>query len=163
MSKINYCVFPAFLAAFLLAAASGAHAQDPMTLVSGQASLVKTQTWIDFLKKNEIAVDHYVLSELPKVKDKNYITIVGGMDEPGIKDVVAEVCGAGEAAALSAKGARKMFLKENVWKQGQKVLIFAGADADAAAAARTESREQWMKYLKAWFDIGDIPGGLRAY
>jgi hypothetical protein len=163
MLRIRSWGFPAIIAVFLFAAAPGAYAQEPMTLVAGQASLVKTQTWIDFLKKNEISVDHYVLSELAKVKDKNFITIIGGMDEPGVKDIITEVCGAGEAAALSAKGAKKMYLKENVWKQGQKVLVFAGADVDAAAAIRVESRDKWMKYLKEWFDIGDIPGGLRAY
>jgi hypothetical protein len=161
--RMKNWIFPAIIAASLLLAASGARAQDAMSLVAGQASLVKTQTWIDFLKKNEIAVDHYVLSEFAKVKDKKFITIVGGLDEPGMKDIITEVCGAAEAASLAVKGAKKMYLKENIWKPGQKVLIFAGADADAAAAARTESRETWMKYLKDWFDLGDSPGGLRAY
>jgi len=161
--RIKNRIFPALIAASLLVTASVAQAQDAMTLVAGQASLVKTQTWIDFLKKNEIAVDHYVLSEFAKVKDKKFITIIGGMDESGIKDILTEVCGAAEAASLTAKGAKKMVLKENLWKPGQKVLVFAGADADAAAAARTESRDAWMKYLKDWFDLGDSPGGLRAY
>ncbi len=50
-----------------------------MTLVADQASLVKTQTWIDSLKKTKIAVDHYVLSKFAKVKDKKFITIIGGL------------------------------------------------------------------------------------
>jgi hypothetical protein len=161
--RIRNWIFPAIIAVALLLAASTAGAQDSMTLVTGQASLVKTQTWIDFLKKNEITVDHYVLSEFAKAKDKKFITIIGGLDEPGVKDIITEVCGPAEATALAAKGAKKMYLKENTWKPGQKVLVFAGADADAAAAARTESRETWMKYLKDWFDLGDSPGGLRAY
>jgi hypothetical protein len=161
--KIRSYFFPALLAPFLLLTSSGACAQDSMTLLAGQASLVKTQTWIDFLKKNEIAVDHYVPSELAKVKDKKFITIIGGLDEPGVKDILMEVCGAADVASLAARGSKKMYLKENVWKPNQKVLVFAGADADAAASVRTESRETWMKYLKDWFDLGDSPGGLRAY
>jgi hypothetical protein len=161
--RIRNWVFPALISASLILSASTAGAQDSMTLVAGQGSLVKTQTWIDFLKKNEITIDHYVLSEFAKVKDKKFITIIGGLDEPGVKDIIAEVCGGAEAASLAVKGAKKMYLKENFWKPGQKVLIFAGADADGAAAARTESRETWMKYLKDWFDLGDSPGGLRAY
>jgi hypothetical protein len=163
MLRIRNWVFPALIAASLIAAVPLAYTQEPMTLIAGQASLVKTQMWIDFLKKNEITVDHYVPSELAKVKENKFIAIIGGLDEPGVKDIIVEVCGAEEAATLSAKGVKKMYLKENVWKPGQKVLVFAGADADAAATIRTESRDKWMKYLKEWFDIGDIPGGLRAY
>jgi len=161
--NIRIWVLPALIAASLLLASSGAYAEDSMILLAGQASLVKTQTWIDFLKKNEITVDHYVLSEFAKVKDKKFITIIGGLDEPGMKDIITEVCGAADAASLAVKGAKKMYLKENVWKANQEVLVFTGADTDAAAAARTESRETWMKYLKDWFDLGDSPGGLRAY
>ena len=56
-----------------------------------------------------------------------------------------------------------MLLKENVWKPGQKVLIFTGENADDAAAARSNTRDKWMDLLQEWFDLEDIPGGLRAY
>ena len=149
--------------ACLPAPISGVQSEYTMVVVSGQNSLVKAQTWIDFLRKNELTVDHYVLSELDQVKDSPYITIMGGLDEAGIKEVLAEVIGEAETAALAEKGAKRMFLKEDVWKPGQKVLVFAGCDAAAAAAARTESKESWMKYLTEWFDLEDAPGGLRPY
>jgi hypothetical protein len=151
------------LAVFLLSSPASVLAQDAMNLVAGQASLVKAQPWIDFLKKNEITVEHAVPSELKSVQKKKYITIEGGMNEPGIKEIISEVVGASEASALAKPGAKKMFMKENTWVAGQRILVFAGDTAESAAAARTESRETWMKYLKEWFDLGEGPGGLKAY
>ena len=156
-------VFSVFIIACLTSSSSAAQDEYTMILVAGQGSLVKAQTWIDFLNKNELTVEHYVLSELDQVKKYPYITIMGGLDEPGVKELLTEVIGAVETASLAENGAKRMFLKENVWTPGQKVLIFAGSDADAAAAVRTESRDIWMEYLTEWFDLEEIPGGLRPY
>ncbi len=157
-------IFPVLVAVFLPLSTLGVQVEDDaMILVAGQASLIRAQTWIDFLTKNEVTVQHYVLSELSEVKNKPYITIMGGLEETGIKDILNEVIGAAETASLASEGAKKMFLKEDVWKPGQKVLVFAGNDAEEAAAIRTESRETWMEYLEEWFDMEEIPGGLRAY
>ena len=71
--------------------------------------------------------------------------------------------GEAEVASLEAEGAKKMLLKENVWKPSQKVLIFTGGNAEDAAAARSDTREKWMDLLQEWFDLEEIPGGLRAY
>jgi hypothetical protein len=163
MKRMLKWAFSVLVIAFLLSSLSKAQIEDTMILVAGQASRVKAQTWIDFLKKNEITVDHYVLSELDKVKGKKYITIMGGLDEAGIKDLLTEVVGAAETALLAKKGAKKVFLKEDVWTPGQKVLVFAGSTVEAAATARTESRDTWMEYLTEWFDLEEAPGGLRAY
>jgi hypothetical protein len=163
MKHIAGLIFTVFITACLMSSPSAAQDEYTMILVAGQGSLVKAQTWIDFLKKNELTVEHYVLSELDQVKKYPHITIVGGLNEPGIKELLTEVIGAAETASLAEKGAQKMFLKEDIWAPGQKILIFAGNDADAAAEARAESRDTWMEYLTEWFDLDDIPGGLRPY
>ena len=123
------------LTVFVLFSPARVLAQDTMILVASQASLVKTQPWIDFLKKNEISVEHAVPSEFKSVKNKKYITIVGGMDEAGIKDMITEVIGPAEASTLAQAGAKKTFMRENIWVAGQRVLIFAGDNAESAAAA----------------------------
>ncbi len=163
MKRILGLIFSVPIIACLLPPSSAAQDEYTMILVAGQGSLVKAQTWIDFLRKNELTVEHYVLSELDEVKKYPHITIMGGLDEAGFKEILAEVVGADEAASLTKKGAKQMFLKENVWEPGQKVLVFAGNDVAAAAEARTESRDTWMEYLTEWFDLEDMPGGLRAY
>ena len=162
MKAVKKCIPFFILALFLLSSPGWVLAQDTMIVVANQASLTKAQPWIDFLKKNEITVETVAPSALKSVQNKKYITITGGMDEPGMKDIITEVVGASEASALAKPGAKKMFLKENTWVAGQRILVFAGDNAESAAAARTESRETWMKYLKDWFDIGSGPGGLKA-
>ena len=163
MKAVKKCLPFFILALFLLSSPAWVLAQDTMIVVAAQPSLVKAQPWIDFLKKNEITVEHAVPSELKSVQNKKYITIEGSMDQPGIKEIITEVVGASEASALAKPGAKKMFMKENTWVAGQRILVFAGDTAESAAAARTESRETWMKYLKEWFDLGEGPGGLKAY
>ena len=163
MKRIAGLIFSVLIIGCLLLPSSGAQDEYTMILLASQGSLVKAQTWIDFQKSNELTVEHYVLSELDLVKKYPYITIMGGLDEPGIQELLNKVIGADETASLGEKGAEKMFLKEDVWEPGQKVLIFAGSDVDAAAAARTESRDTWMEYLTEWFDLEEVPGGLRPY
>ena len=163
MKRIAGLIFSVFIIACLLLPSAVAQDEYTMILVASQGSLVKAQTWIDFLKQNELTVEHYVLSELDQVKKYPYITIMGGLDESGVKELFTEVIGTDETASLGESGAQKMLLKEDVWEPGQKVLIFAGNDVAAAAEARTESRDTWMEYLTEWCDLEEVPGGLRAY
>ena len=153
----------AFIFAFILPIVSEAQTGEPLFLVAAKESRVKAQQWIDFLKLYELPVEHYVLSELDMVKDHDFIAIAGGLEEEGIRDLLKSVLGDDEVSALEKADSGKMILKENVWKPGQMVLVFAGSDAESAAAARSETKETWMEYLEEWFDLEEVPGGLRAY
>ena len=163
MNPSTRWILAAFIFASLLPVASKAQTEDTLCFVAAKDSRVKAQAWIDFLQLYELPVEHYVLSELDQAKNHDFIAIAGGVDESGVRDLLVKVIGEGEVASLEAGGAAKMFLKENVWKQGQKVLVFAGKDSAAAAAARSASKEKWMEYLQDWFDLDEIPGGLKAY
>ncbi|MGC1404868.1 MAG: hypothetical protein WA974_18320 [Thermodesulfobacteriota bacterium] len=139
-------------------------AEDLMILVTSQDDLKKVQPWVDFLTKNEITVKSFSPGDFESVKKSfYYVTIMGGMDQNGIKKLIGEVVGPAEAATLSTPGTKKMIVKENVWQPGQKVLIFTGDNSQAAIQARTENRETWMKYLKEWFNLGEGPSGLKSY
>jgi hypothetical protein len=147
-----------------LTISSLALAEDLMILVASQDDLKKVQPWVDFLTKNEITVKHFLPGDFEPVKKSfYYVTLVGGMDQSGIKKLITEVVGPAEVAALANKGTPKMIVKENVWQPGQKVLIFTGDTSQSAVQARTENREAWMKYLKEWFNLGEGPSGLKAY
>jgi hypothetical protein len=163
MNRTSRWITAVFICVLMLPVASEAQTGDTLYLVAAKESRIKAQPWIDFLKTYDLPVEHYVLSELDLVKNQDYIAIAGGLDEAGIQDLLVDVIGDSEVASLQRGGAKKMFLKENVWKQGQKVMVFAGNDAEAAAAARSEAKEEWMEYLEEWFDLEEIPGGLRAY
>lgn len=156
-------ILAAFILYFLLPVALKAQTEDILYLVAAKDSRVKAQQWIDFLNQYDLQVEHYVLSELDMVKDHDFIVITGGLDEAGFRDILKSLIGEAEIASLEAKEPGEMYFKEDVWKPVQKVLVFAGRDADAAAAARRDSKETWMEYLTEWFDLEEVPGGLKAY
>lgn len=163
MKRIFGWILAACMLSMLLPAASIAQTGDPLYLLAAKESRVKAQKWIDFLQQYDQPVEHYVLSELDQVQKQDYIALTGGLDEPGFRDILLEAIGPDEVASIENGDKGKMLLKENVWKPGQMVLVFAGKNADAAAEARSESKDRWMEYLEEWFDLEEIPGGLRAY
>jgi hypothetical protein len=156
-------ILAAFILSILLPAASVAQTGETLYLLAAKDSRVKAQKWIDFLKQYDLPVEHYVLSELDQVKKQDYIAIAGGLDEPGFRDILVDVIGNDGVASIENGDKGRMMLKENVWKPGQMVLVFAAKNAEAAAEARNASRDAWMEYLEEWFDLEEIPGGLRAY
>ena len=163
MKRAPGWILAAFIFSLLLPAASTAQTEETLYLVAAKDSRVKAQKWIDFLSAYDQPVEHYVLSELDQVKNHDFIAIAGGLNETGFRDLLKGVIGEAEVASLETGGAKKMFLKENVWKPGQKVLVFVGENPDEAAAARSESRDTWMEWIQEWFDLEEIPGGLKAY
>jgi hypothetical protein len=147
----------------LLPAGRAMAAEDTMKYVAGSETLSKSVQFIDFMKKNQITVDVVAPADAESVKRSNVVVIEGGMDDAAIKKLVTDVAGAAEAGSVAKAGAKKMFMKENMWQPGQKVLVFAGANAEAAAACRVENRETWLKYFKDWFDLGEGPETLKGY
>jgi len=163
MKRMSGWIIAAFILSILPHAASMAQTGEPLYLLAAKDSRVKAQKWIDFLKQYDQPVEHYVLSELDQVKQKDYIVITGGLDEPGFRNLLAGVIGADEVASIENGDKGRMLLREDVWKPDQMVLVFAGKNPDAAAEVRNESKETWMEHLEEWFDLEEIPGGLRAY
>lgn len=163
MKHASRWIAAAFILSLLLPAASRAQTEETLYLVAAKDSRIKAQQWIDFLNQYDLQVEHYVLSEIDMVKERDFIVITGGLDEAGFRDILESVIGEAEIASLEAEEPGEMYLKEDVWKPVQKVLVFAGRDADAAAAVRRELKETWMEYLTEWFDLEEIPGGLKAY
>jgi hypothetical protein len=149
--------------ALFLPAGRAVAAEDTVKMIAAPASLTKAGPFIGFMKKNQITVDVVAPADAAGVKKSNVIIIEGGMDDAASKALISEVAGAAEAASLAKTGAKKMFLKENLWQPGQKILVFAGGNAEDAAAARVENRETWMKYFKQWFDLDESPEGLKGY
>jgi hypothetical protein len=56
---------------------------------------------------------------------------MGGPDAPeGVGDIVREVLSDSEEEALREKGAKKVFIKSNIWAPEQKIIIVAGSDRE---------------------------------
>ena len=139
-----------------------AQAQE-LTVVATQSTFKASQRWVDFLASQTVPVKHVEPAAFKSQKNAEYVVLMGGMDEAGIKALITEPVGATEAGALAKKGAGKMFLRSNVWGSGQNILIFAGADAAAAEKVRKETKEDWWEMLAEWFDIEAGGPALHGY
>jgi hypothetical protein len=139
-------------------------ADDTMKFVAAPASVTKAGGFIGYMKKRGVAtVDIVAPANAASVKKSGVVVIEGGMDDPAVKALITEVVGAAEAGPLAKDGAKKMFVKENMWQPGQKVLVFAGNNVESAAAARAENKDTWDKLITKWFDLEDAPEGLKGY
>jgi hypothetical protein len=152
------------LAIAVLVPAGRAMAEETLKYVAPQASVERAMPFLGFMKQNDAKVDIVAPAEAEAIKKTaNVIVIESGMDDPVAKKLITEVVGADEAAALSKPGAKKMISKDNAFKPGQHVLVFAGSDATAAADARKENRDTWLKYFKDWLGLEAGPETLKGY
>ena len=132
MKAIYKHCFVISVCCLVLLSAGWAAADDSLTVIASPFNQNKSQRWIDFLALNELQVEFVVPENFNSVKNQKYITIIGGVDEEVISKLLSEIVGADEVKALSQKGAKKMYVKENYDAKDQKILIFTGSDADAA-------------------------------
>ena len=129
-------------------------AQDEgLIVVASKSTYQGAQRWVDFLTKEGIDLKNVVPAEFNKHQNEEFIVLMGGMNEPGIKDLVKKAVGNKEAAALTKKGAKNMYVRSNVWGPGQNVLIFAGADVAAAEKVRKDNKEEWFEIIAEWFEL----------
>jgi hypothetical protein len=129
-------------------------AGQELVVVANKPTFQAAQKWVDFLTTKGLTVKHVEPSQFGANKGAPYMVVMGGVAEPGgISDLIKEAVGAQDFAALAKPGAGKMFVRSNVWGQGQNVLVFAGSDPEAAAKARADAREEWMGMLADWFGL----------
>ncbi len=126
---------------------------EGLIVVASKSTYQEAQRWVDFLTKEGVDLKNVVPAEFNKHQNEEFIVLMGGMNEPGIKDLVKKAVGAKEAAALTKKGANNMYVRSNVWGPGQSILIFAGANAAAAEKVRKDTQEEWFEIIAEWFEL----------
>lgn len=127
--------------------------QKRLLIVANDANYALAQPWIGLLEGESVPFLRIKAPEFEKYKNERYIAILGGPNETeGIGDIVKKALTKEEVDFVSQPGNNKMYLKNDVWQSGQRVLVFAGGTKEAAARARTSNREKWIGYLNEWFD-----------
>jgi hypothetical protein len=87
------------------------------------------------------------------VKKEKYVIVLGGSKGPGgVDGFVNQVLNAQEQQSGSQPSG-KLFVKENVFAQGQVIVVFTGPDEAAAAEARKNGRKTWWELLSKWFEL----------
>ena len=94
-----------------------------------------------FLENKGIEVVRATASDFYQYKNEKFIVILGGPDAyEGVGEIVREVLMNREQNWLRERGNRRMYVKTNVWTQGQVVFIIAGSDRYETQRAHEESR-----------------------
>jgi hypothetical protein len=103
-------------------------------------------------------------SDFEKYKKEKNIVIIGGPTEPdGVGEIVKQALTKEEQDYVSEEGHFRMYIKYNVWAPEQNVMVFAGSDRQAAAKARTVSRQKWIPVFNDWLGIDISEAGIVAY
>jgi hypothetical protein len=139
------------LATFVIFAGS-AFAYDKLFIVANQTSIGLAKEFFSTLSNESVPLT-IITDQFDKVKSEKYIVVLGGSKGPGsVDDFVKQVLTKEEQEAGNQPGG-KMFIKENVFSQGQTIILFTGPDENAAADARKKGRKTWWAYFVNWFEL----------
>jgi hypothetical protein len=142
-----------FCAIFLITVVSGAgQAFDRLFLVTNQAALDQAQEFITTLNNESIPLS-IVMDQFDKAKKEKHILVLGGAKGTGSVDAFIQQVLTKEEQQAGNQPGGKVFVKENVFAEGQVIIVFAGPNEAAAAEARKNSRKTWWGLLSKWFDL----------
>ena len=133
-----------------------------LVVVATKDSFAKAADWTKFLDSKDIPVKNVAPSNLAGFKDAPYVVLLGAMDEAGgIKPLLEKALIKAEFDQMNQPGSSAMFVKSDVWKKGQEIVIFTGAGDKGVETARKANRGEWMDVILGWFGI-DNPAAARA-
>ncbi len=104
------------------------------------------------MSNNGIEVIHTNAQDFERYKTERFIVTLGGPDAyEGVGAIVQSpgLLTSEEQNYVRTKGNRRMFVKTNVWTQGQKVFVIAGSDRHQTQNAHLENRESVSTQTKA--------------
>ena len=139
-----------------------AMAQD-LIIVGTGSTMDASQDWLSFLKTQEVPCVVVNPAELGEHNKVDFIVVIGSMDESeDIKAILKEVLTAEEMEWISQAGNGNMYVKNDVWAPGQKIIVIAGSHQIITEQARKATQEDWFELFTDWFDI-ETTDMLRAY
>ncbi len=125
-----------------------------LTVVATQATLAKNADWTKFLASKTIPVKTAAPSDAAALKDAQYVVLIGAMDEAdGIKSLCEKALIKAEFDQVNKAGSSAMFVKSDVWKKGQEVIIITGSGDKGVETARKGNRAEWMDLIYGWFGL----------
>lgn len=137
-----------------------------IVVVSTPESYAKAADWQKFLGSKQIPLKNVAPSNLAAFKDAQYVVLLGPLDEAnGIKPLVEKALIKAEFDQMMQPGSSAMFVKSNVWSQGQEVIIYTGMGDKGVETARKANRAEWMDVIFGWFglEVGVGKAGTPSY
>ena len=137
-----------------LAMAPVASAAEELVVVATPASLAKAADWTKFLGSKNIPIKNVAPSDLAAFKDAPHVVLLGALDEAGgIKPLCEKALSKSEFEKMNMAGSSAMFVKSDVWKKGQEVIVFTGAGDKGVETARKGNRAEWIDVIFGWYGL----------
>jgi hypothetical protein len=146
MIQKKYAVIASIGLLLLLSCMDSAFAADKLFIVANQKSLDLAKDFISTLNNESIPIS-VALDQYDKVKTEKYIFVLGGADA-----FTRQVLTKEDMDAANQAGG-KIFVRQDLFAQGQIIVVFAGKDEESAANARKNNRKTWWTLLAKWFDL----------
>ena len=129
-----------------------AFAFDKMYIVTNETAKDLAKDFFTVLNNESIPMV-ISMDDFEKIKKEKFIIVLGGAKGPGgVDGFIKQILSAKEQEEASGTEG-KIFVKENVFAQGQSIIVFTGLDEASAADARKNSRKIWWDYLVEWFEL----------
>ena len=137
-----------------LALAPLAPAADELVVVATPASYAKAADWQKFLGSKQIPLKNVAPSDLAAFKNAKHVVLLGPLDEAGgIKPLVEKALIKAEYDQMLQPGSSAMFVKSNVWSDGQEVIVYTGASDKGVETARKANRAEWIDVIFGWYGL----------
>ncbi len=131
---------------------NSAFAYDRICIVGNESALGLAKDFITTLNNESIPLVVF-MDQFERAKSEKYVVVLGGAKGPGSVDEFIKQVLTPQEQASGNQSEGKMIVKENVFAQGQTIIVFTGPDETSAANARKSSRSNWWPYLVKWFDL----------
>ncbi|MFC1454826.1 hypothetical protein ACFLQI_01920 [Candidatus Undinarchaeota archaeon] len=134
----------------LLLVAIGFAAKPTVLLVANDIDYSVSSSLPGFLGGKGLEVTRITAVEFEENKNAHFMVILGGPDSPdGIGEISTFALSPEEKSYIRGEGNRKMYVKTNVWRTPQVVMVMAGSNRHGTGNAVEGNREGLINRIKS--------------
>lgn len=129
--------------------------QEDLLIVATSKSFALIGELTDFLARKSVSYRHVEPEDFEPFHEAPHIAIVAGLNEGDpIRALAAKALGDEEELAwLAQAGNGATYYQEDIFAEGQKVMLIAGSSPAVAADGLVYYRNQWLARLATWLEI----------
>ncbi|MYE49233.1 MAG: hypothetical protein F4X96_07360 [Gammaproteobacteria bacterium] len=129
--------------------------QEDLLIVATSETFALIGELTDFLARKSVGYRHIEPEDFEPYQEAPHIAIVAGLNEGGpIRALAAKALDDEEELAwLAQAGNGATYYQDDIFAEGQKVMLIAGSSPAVAADGLVYYRNQWLARLATWLEI----------
>jgi protein-L-isoaspartate(D-aspartate) O-methyltransferase len=128
---------------------------DSVVVVANSIDKALSVDLFNFLENRGIHPIKISAIEFEKYKKEKFIVILGGPDAyEGVGDIVREILDSEEEEYIRIPGKKRMYVKSDVWVDGQRICIIAGSGREQTKTAGIENQ---IRLYQNYLDLSEDP------